>query len=169
MALSNASLSVAVNATQTNALDLTTGTFPTTVRKVMNLTAGTGAGKGDKMWSDRRTLIASATEDLDLAGVLLDVAGAAITFARIKGLYISADAANTNNVVIGAGTAPWIGLLGATHTITLRPGAFVGFGTGSADAVGYAVTPTTADILKIANSAAGTPVSYDVVIIGVSA
>lgn len=169
MAVSTAQLSVAVNATQTNALDLTTGTFPTTVRKVMNLTGGTGAGKADKMFSDRRTLAASATEDLDLAGVLTDITGATITFVRIKGLYISADAANTNNVVIGAGTAPWIGLLGATHTITLRPGAFVGIGTGAADAVGYAVTATTADILKIANSGGTTGVNYDVVIIGVSA
>lgn len=168
MAVSTASLSVAVNATQTNALDLTTGTFPTTVRKIMSLTGGTGAGKADKMWSDRRTLAASGTEDLDLAGVLTDITGAAITFARIKGLYIAADAANTNNVVVGAGTAPWIGLLGATHTVTLRPGAFFAVGTGAADATGYVVTPTTADILKITNSAGTTGVNYDVVIIGTS-
>lgn len=169
MTLTTSRLSIAVDASQTVPLDLTTGVFPTTVRKAMTLGSGTTAGKADRIWSDRRTLIASATEDLDLAGVLLDAAGAAITFARIKGLYITAADANTNNVVVGAGTAPWIGFLGATHTITLRPGAFVGFGTGAADAAGYPVTATTADILKIANSAAGTPVTYDIVIIGASA
>jgi len=63
----------------------------------------------------------------------------------------------------------WVTLLGATHTLTLRPGAFVAVGTGAADATGYAVTATTADLLKIANSGAGTSVTYDIHIIGASA
>lgn len=161
-------VSVALSGTLTSALDLATGSSPLSVRKAVNLASGTGIGKADKIWADRRTLAASATEDLDLAGVLLDAFGTAITFVKVKGLYISAADANSNNVVVGAATAPWATLLSTTGTLTLRPGAFVGVGTGAADA-GYAVTATTGDILKIANSGAGTSITYDIAIIGASA
>ncbi|MFG2780822.1 hypothetical protein ACGFY7_23580 [Streptomyces prunicolor] len=164
------SLAVSAGGTLTSALDMGTGSASQTLSRSLSLTSGTAAGKADKLWADRRTLAASATEDLDLAGVLLDAFGVAVTFARIKGLVIAASKDNTNNVVVGAAaSAPWITLLGATHTLTLRPGAFVAVGTGSADAVGYAVTATTADLLKIANSGAGTSVTYDIHIIGASA
>lgn len=169
MALTS-SLSIAASAELSTALDLTTGRAPLQIRKAVSLASGTGAGKADRVFSDRRTLAASATEDLDLAGVLLDAFGAAITFARIKGLIISAAAANANNVVVGAASSnPWATLLGATHTLTLRPGATVGLFAGAADATGYAVTAGTGDLLKVANSGAGTSVTYDVVLIGASA
>ncbi|NUS82969.1 MAG: hypothetical protein HOY75_09485 [Streptomyces sp.] len=154
----------------TSALDLGTGKASQILARKMVLGSGTGAGKADRIWSDRRTLAASATEDLDLAGVLLDAYGTAITFARIKGLVIAAASGNTNNVVVGAAASnPWATLLGATHTLTVRPGAFFAVGTGIADATGYAVTAGTGDLLKVANSAGGTPVTYDIHIIGVSA
>ncbi|NNJ04151.1 hypothetical protein HHX38_08385 [Streptomyces sp. PKU-MA01144] len=161
---------MAATADLTSALDLATGTVPLQVRHAVNLSSGTGAGQADKVFSDRRTLAASATEDLDLAGVLLDAFGAAITFARIKGLVIKAAAGNTNNVVIGAAaTNTWATLLGATHTITLRPGAALCVMAGATDATGYAVTAGSGDLLKVANSAGGTSVTYDIVLIGASA
>jgi hypothetical protein len=163
------SLSIAADASLSAPLDLTTGTAPLQLRRAVSLASGTGVGKADRVFSDRRTLAASAAEDLDLVGVLLDAFGAAITFARIKGLVISAAAANTNNVVVGAATAPWATFLNATGTITLRPGATAAFMAGAADATGYEVTPATGDLLKIANSDAGTPVTYDIVVIGSSA
>lgn len=139
-------------------------------RRGLHLESGTGAGKADIRFTDTRTLVASATEDLDLAGVLTDSFGATLTFARIKGLVIAASAANTNNVIVGGAAAnAWASLLGAAGTLTLRPGASVALLTGAADATGYAVTPGTADLLKIANSGAGTSVSYDLVVIGASA
>ncbi|MFE1350148.1 hypothetical protein [Streptomyces sp. NPDC058757] len=166
----NASLAIGTSGTLTSPLDLTTASAPVTVRAATTWQNGTGAGRADRMFSDRRQLAASATEDLDLAGVLLDAFGAAITWARIKGLYIRAADTNVNNVVVGAATSnAWSTLLGATGTITLRPGAAIGVATGAADATAYAVTAGTGDILKVANSGAGTAVSYDIVIIGASA
>ncbi|MFD3574770.1 hypothetical protein [Streptomyces sp. NPDC058644] len=165
----SASLSVAATVSQTKALDLTTVADPLMFRRAVNLTDGTTAGKADKVFHDRRTLAASASEDLDLAGVLLDAFGAALTFVRIKGLFISAAAANSNNVVVGAATNAWATLLSATGTLTLRPGASVGAMAGPADATAYAVTAGTADLLKVANSGAGSTVTYDVVIVGASA
>ncbi|MFD9444951.1 hypothetical protein [Streptomyces sp. NPDC060001] len=169
MALTS-SLSIAANASLSAALDLATATAPLQVRKAVSLSSGTGAGQADKVFSDRRTLAASATEDLDLAGVLLDVFGAAITFARIKGIVISAAAGNTNNVIVGAASATqWATLLNAAGTVTLRPGASFCAIAGAADATGWAVTATTGDLLKVANSGAGTSVTYDIVLIGASA
>jgi hypothetical protein len=170
MPLSGAMLAVSAYGELTTALDMGTGRAPQSLSKSMSLASGTGAGKADRIFSDRRTLAASASESLDLAGVLLDVFGATITFARIKGLIIAAAAGNTNDVVVGAAAStPWATLLGATHTLTLRPGAFVAVGTGVADAVGYAVTASTGDLLKVANSGGTTGVTYDVHIIGASA
>lgn len=170
MALNGALVAVSAFGELTTALDLGTGKAAQPLSRQMALTTGTGAGKADRLFSDRRTLAASGTEDLDLAGTLLDAFGAAITFARIKGLVIAAAAANTNNVVVGAAASnPWATLLSATGTVTLRPGAFIAIGTGVADATAYAVTATTAELLKIANSGAGTPVTYDIHIIGASA
>ncbi|MGW3330612.1 hypothetical protein ACWDF9_08730 [Streptomyces rubiginosohelvolus] len=170
MPLSGAMLAVSAYGELSAALDLGVGRAPQALSRSLSLGSGTGAGKADRIWSDRRTLAASGTEDLDLAGVLLDAFGATITFARIKGLVIAAAAGNTNNVVVGAASSnPWVTLLGATHTLTVRPGGFVAVGTGVADAIGYAVTASTGDLLKIANSAGGSAVTYDIHIIGASA
>lgn len=165
------SMSVAASAELTGALDLTTAAAPLTFRKPVSLTSGTAAGQADRLFSDRRTLAASASEDLDLAGVLVDAFGATITFARIKGLIISAAATNTNNVIVGNATTngfiSWVGA--ATHTVTVRPGGVLALIAGAADATGYAVTAGTADLLHVANSGAGTSVTYDVILIGASA
>lgn len=165
------SMSMALSAQLNGSLDLGSQvTIPANIRQAVQLGAGTGAGKADLVFADRRVLAASASDSLDLAGSLVDTAGATITFARIKGLYVSADPANTNSVIIGAAaSAPWTTLLGATGTVTLRPGSSFLVMAGQADATGYAVTATTADLLKIANSAGGTSVSYDLVLIGSSA
>lgn len=163
-------LAVSASADLTNALDLGTASAPASVARSVTLNSGTGAGQADRVFHDRRSLAASATEDLDLAGSLVDAFGQTIAFARIKGLIISAAAANVNNVVIGAASsAPWATALNTTGTLTLRPGASVALMAGKADATTYAVTASTGDLLKIANAAAGTSVSYDIVIIGASA
>ncbi|MFF5984420.1 hypothetical protein ACFY78_36815 [Streptomyces olindensis] len=170
MPLSGTLLAVSAFAELTTALDLGTARAPHSLSRKLSLASGTGAGKADKVFSDRRTLAASATEDLDLAGSLVDAFGATITFARIKGIIVAAADANANNVVVGNATSnAWATLLGATGTVVLRPGAFLAVGTGVADATGYAVTAGTGDLLKVANSGAGTSVTYDVHIIGASA
>ena len=165
------SLAIAAFAEQTNAQDLGPGAkAPVRLQRSVQLASGTGAGKADRVFSDTRTLAASGAEDLDLAGVLADAFGTTITMARVKGLFIAAAEENTNNVVIGAdATNPWATLLNATGTITLRPGAACGFLAGDADATAYAITAGTGDLLQVANSAAGTPVTYSILIIGASA
>lgn len=135
------------------------------------LAAGAGAGQADRFWSDTRTLTASANEDLDLAGAaLLDAFGVAVTFARVKALVVIAAPGNTNNVVVGAaGANPWIGAFNAAGTTTLKPGGAMALFCSSADPVAWPVVAGTGDLLRIANSGAGSSVSYDIAIVGASA
>lgn len=134
------------------------------------LSTGTLAGQADRMYAAARTIGPSLNEDLDLAGVLLDEFGAVVSLLRVKALYVQAAAGNANNVIVGAAAATqWATLLNATGTVTLRPGAgFLAY-AGAADATGYAVVGGASDFLRVANSGAGTSVTYDIVIIGASA
>ncbi|QNJ57615.1 hypothetical protein SEA_KEANU_9 [Streptomyces phage Keanu] len=168
MALKSA-LAISASATLTGTTDLASISSPLSFNRAVQLVNGTGAGKADRMFADTRTLAASATEDLDLSGALLDALGGSAAFVRIKGLIVAASKDNTNNVVFGAASSnAWATLLNSTGTVTLRPGAAACFLAGVAD-VGWAVTAGTGDLLKVANSAGGTPVNYDIVVIGASA
>lgn len=164
-------ITLAASALQTATLDLGTATAQLAKSYSVDLTDGTSAGQANRIFHDTRTLAASATEDIDLAGVLTDAFGTTITLARIKGLIISAAAANTNNVIVGGASATqfvsWVGA--ATHTVTVRPGATLALFAGSADSTGYVTAAGSTDLLKIANSSSGTSVTYDIVILGCNA
>ena len=68
-------------------------------------------------------------------------------------------------LVGGAATNAFINWVGnATDIITVQPNGI--FFLMNPTAGGYAVTAATGDILKIANSGAGTSVTYDIIIIG---
>lgn len=130
------------------------------------LSDGTGANQATAVFSDTRTLAASASEDLDLAGVLVGPLGDTLTFTAVKTIYVKAAAGNTNNVIVGgASSNAFTGPLGGTTpTITLPPNG--GVLLVNPTAAGWTVTAGTGDLLKIANSAGSTSVSYDIVIIG---
>lgn len=163
-------LAISATAQLSGTTDLASISSPLSFSRSVRLASGTGAGKADRLFSDRRTLAASATEDLDLSGALLDALGGPAQFVKVKGLIIAADRANTNKVVFGAASAnAWATLLNSTGTISLPPGASACFMAGATDATNWAVTAGTGDILKVANSAGGTPVNYDIVVIGASA
>jgi hypothetical protein len=156
-----------LSALLTSPQDLTTGSAPLSRTEQVLFAEGVGANQANRIWSDTRTLGASATEDLDLAGAaLLDPFGVAVVFARIKFLYIKAAAANTNSVLVGGVAAGWDTLISpaATGVLKLPPGA--GFAAWAPSAAGFVVTATTADLLHVANSAGSTSVTYDVVAIG---
>lgn len=172
----NVDVKARVNGTYVGTNDLGTPVFPFDVQTLIQLTAGTGTGKADKVFSDQRTLAASATENLDLAGVLTDPLGGTLTFVHVKAILILADAANTNNVVVGGATTnAFAGPLSAVTDYT--PGAYlqgtVAIPPGGAallthGGAGWTVTAATGDILKILNSGGTTGVTYKVLIIGTS-
>jgi hypothetical protein len=156
-----------VTSTLTNPLDLETPLSALTYNSLIDLATGTGLGQADMKWSDQRTLVASGTEDLDLAGSLTGPLGTTLTFARVKALLVKAASANTNDVQISRAAAG-IPLFAATgDLIPVKPGGL--FLWVAPNAAGVVVTPATADTITITNSAGTTGVTYDIVIIGASA
>jgi hypothetical protein len=162
-------ISAGVNALLTGTSDLGGTSTAQNVSYAKTLTSGTGAGQADLVWGDNNTLAASATTDIDLAGALTGALGGTVTFAKIKAIFLYADEGNTNNVVLGAAASnQFVGPFGAaTHTIAVPPGGcavLVAPGTA-----GWAVTAATGDLLRVANSGAGTAVTYKILIVGTSA
>jgi hypothetical protein len=147
----------------TSSLDLTTVSAPLSFARQLTTADGAGAGQANRIWSDSRTIAGSATDSLDLAGSLTDPFGAALTFARIKGLIVAAPLANTTDVRITRPASNAVPLLSAAGYIPVKPGGlFVWFDPSAA---GVVVTAGTGDLLDMVNSGA-TAATYDVVIIG---
>jgi hypothetical protein len=169
MPLSGTTVSMAVATNLTGGLDLASQYSALSFIRGFPLDSGTGANQADKVWSDTRTITASGTDDIDLAGVLTDAFGAGLTFVKVKIIAVSAASGNTNNVVVGnAAATQFQGPFGAvTHTVAVAPGGL--FLVARADAAGWPVGAGTSDLLRVTNGGAGTSVTYDIVIIGTSA
>ena len=139
------------------------------IKSLISLAAGTGAGQVDIAWTQQRTLASGATDSIDLNGTLKDAFGVNMTIVTLCGViilntpYDPAAAANTTNLTIGAGSNPFLGLFG-TGTFVLRPGGAYSAICGGPGGLGT-VTPGTADILTIINSA-GASNSYQIGLLG---
>ena len=157
-----------IEAVYKNVLDLGSPTDSFLKKTKIELAEGTGANAADRMFHDQRTIAASGTEDLDLAGSLASPFGATLTFVELRAILISASSSNTNNVRLtrpASNGAPLF--LAAGDGIDIPPG---GVFLWSCPADGkVSVTAGTGDLLTVANSSSGTSVTYDVVIIGTSA
>lgn len=162
-------LHVSLVANATSPLDLVSVTAPLNFARNLLLASGTGVGQADKIFSDQRSIAASGTDDLDLAGVLTDAFNDVITFAKIKVILIAAAASNINSLVVGgAATNPFLGpFADATDRVTLLPGGL--YLHTAPGATAYPVTADTADLLRVANGGAGSAVKYEIVLIGTSA
>lgn len=163
-------LSLSATGSQSNTIDLGSSAAKRSISASVALTSGTGAGQADLLFADTRTLAASATEDLDLAGALADAFGTAQVFARVKALVVQADSGNTNNVqVTRPSSNGWPVFMAAGDGVALRPGETLALISGAADAIGHVVTAATGDLLTITNSAGTTGVTYSIAVFGCSA
>lgn len=126
---------------------------------------GVGADQADRIYRATRSIAASTNDDLDLAGGgLVDVFGNALTFARLKAAIFYGRPTNVSTVTIGASAAAPVLWFGSnTHTETLKARQLQCH--VSPDASGWAITATTADVLRLANGAGGTA-QVDVILIG---
>lgn len=158
---------IQLTGTLSNVLDLVTASAPLAETYTVDMESGTGTNMADVIWGDTRTIAASTTEDLDVAGGgLTDAFGTAFAPAKIKVLAVCAASGNTNNVVVGgdANSVPFLST--AATTVSVQPGGCLVLVNHK---TGITVTAGTGDIIQVANSGAGTTVSYDVLIIGTSA
>ncbi len=145
-------------------LDIGSARLDVNYSKKFNIANGTGADQANMIWTDTRTINASSSDDLDLYGGLTNAFGDAINFANVKGIFIFAAAANTNDVVVGNdGVAP-IDFGATANVVNVKPGGM--FCLYDPAANGYTITNTSADVLQIANSSSGTAVTYDIIVFG---
>jgi len=162
-----AKVSANIRAVLTSALDLSSGTSEISDTNTFSFTNGTGANQANQVFSDQRTISASSSEELDLAGSLSDAFGNTITFSIVKAILVVASSDNTNDVLVGGsasnGFDTWVGATG--DIVAVKPGGCML--VVAPDATGYAVTASTGDLLKVANSAGSSSVTYDIIIIGV--
>jgi hypothetical protein len=164
MSLSSIRMSAALQGVQSETRDLGTASFPFALSASYSWTDGTGPGQASKVFADTRTLSASANEDLDFAGVLLDGLGNVLTFATIKAILITAAAANVNNVVVSRPASNGVPLFdAASDAISIKPG---GMFMWVAPGTGVTVTAATGDLINFLNSGAGTGVTYSIEVLG---
>jgi hypothetical protein len=150
--------------------DIGSSTYSFSTNDSNTFTNGTGNNQVNQVFTDTRTISASSSENLDLAGGLVSALNTTLTFTKIKMIEISAATANTNNVLVGghaAGLSTMFVLGGDAAIedvqIVIPPG---GLFVLTAPAAGFTVTASTADILQIANSSSGTSVTYTIKIYG---
>lgn len=142
--------------------------FPVERAPSIVLENGTGPNQNDLIFSDRRTLVASANEDLDLSGQLVDPHGTVLNFATVRAMLFRVSGQNQGNIVISpANTNGFLGPFNdPSDQIILPANASV---LVAAPVAGWAVTANTADLLNIENTDASNSGIYDVVIVGTSA
>lgn len=137
------------------------------VNRSFSLKNGTLAYQANNAFADSRSLPASGTENIDLSGVLANQVGETIALTKIKALVVMADGSNLNDVVVGGHpTAAVSSFFGdPTDKVKVKPGGM--FVLVAPDLLGYAVTATTADLLTITNSGAGSSIGYSITVVGV--
>jgi hypothetical protein len=161
------SIDVNLSALLAATLDLGSPQYAPTIDKRITLASGVAAGQADLIFSDNRTVGASSTDALDMAGVLAGPLGGTLTFVKVKAVLVRAAAGNTNNVRVNRPASNGLPLfIAAGDAIDVQPG---GVFLWVAPGAGVTVTAGTGDLLNCDNSGAGSSVNYDVVIVGTSA
>lgn len=164
----SATVTVQVAATYKNLLDLSTPVDSLAAKAKVALANGSGDGSANLLFHDQRTLAASGSENLDLAGSLVDSFGNTLTMVELRGLIIVAADGNTNNVRLTRPASNGVPLfLAASDGIDIPPGGLFAWACGADGKV--TITAGTGDLLTVANSSSGTSVTYDVYILGTNA
>jgi hypothetical protein len=167
----NASLNVRIDATlakkASSAGDLITqdAIIACNINRVLKFTPGTlTTTQADIMYSAVRTIAASGTDLLDIAGTLATPIGGILNEREVVAVYIEASASNTNDVVLGGASSNTFKGPFTTNAskLTLKPGEFLLLSSQS----GWLVAADTGDILQVANSAGGSSVNYKIIIMG---
>lgn len=162
-------ISVALTAVHENTVVANVGTTKLSASKTISdsLANGTGLDQADQMYMTSGTVAAGTPVDLDLSGSVTNAFGTTVAFARLKGIIIHNKTTTAGAILeVGAGSNPITSLwLASGDGVKVGPDGMLALWNPSA--AGYAVTATTADILRLV-SASGT-ISYEIYLIGATA
>lgn len=162
-----ATIKAAIVSTAGKNRDFVNLSLPINYAKSLPFTFGTAANQINDEFDDYRTLTASSTENLDLAGTLTNGFGETLSLARVKIFYLENTSETETITIGGAASDPFIGWFAdATDKETVPPLGFVLRVAPGTTA--WPVTAATGDLLKIANSG-GASTTYRVYIAGATA
>ena len=139
------------------------------LNEVVSWTNGTGSNQADRLYYGERTLATSTSETLDLAGVLADIYGNTLTFAKVH--VIAVKNMNTTaakleigpNSTNGFGTNGFWAAANDRDIVNINGGVLVLYSPA-----GVAVTASTADLLYVNNASAVNALTYRIAILGTS-
>lgn len=154
-----------LHALLTNVLDLSSPTNNALINPVIDLADGAGINAANRVYQASGS-VGSAGEVLIDLTALTDPLGGAVSFARVKAIYLrNKSSTAADNLQLTAPSEAGI----STLFVAVGDGIIVGPGglalLANPSAAGWAVTATTADILRIGNPGANA-IAYDLVIVG---
>lgn len=173
-------LSILIEMSVGKTRDLATPATVLSMAKDLALAFGTGVGKADQIWWDRRVIAGAGNDPLDLVGTLLSpLTGIAVNFALLRAFAIfnRSDETITHSGGSHTATDAHIVALDTSSTFvgpckTLAKGQVIQAGGVWAAwnplAAGWAIVADTGDTFQVDNEDAGDEACYDVVLIGES-
>lgn len=152
-----------------DSLDLSTVSDASRLEYSVSLADGISNDQADKIWHDQRTLAAGASEDLDLTALSRTLFDGTFTTGvlKVKALMI-VNLATTSGYDLTVGGAPaqtWVGPFGTAADKVKVPADSCLLLVNKKS--GWSVTNSSADLLRITNTAAGS-VTYNLAIVGTS-
>lgn len=168
-----ATVAASINSSQGSTLDLGVASYLPKLTYSQALTDGTGTNAFKTIYADSGTIAASDSVLVDLSGATADAFGTTIACTTLKGIMVTAKAANTNDVLVGGARVAQVDFLGnglggaadTNHLVPVGPG---GVFLLVRPKTGATVTATTRDILRLKNSGGTTAVGYSIQILCVS-
>lgn len=158
---------VATDITETVDVNVTTAAATTKDNLSWTIADGVLDDQADLVYSAERTLATGASEELDLSGVLADIYGNTIAFARVKALRINIVSGVARLLVGGAAANAWVAPFSdSTDEVIVEELLYMQNRKQGA----YPVVAGTGDLLRIEHDASdAADVIYQIVIVGASA
>ena len=127
---------------------------------------GTDANESDLVYSLFTSVSTGVPHDHDLVSLVSGLTGSTLTYAEVTAIVLVNESQTPGeSVTVGAGSNPVSSIWGAAgDAVVVGPGGVLVL-TSPVD--GYAVTASTADILRVSTTSSG--VSYRLIILGRSA
>jgi hypothetical protein len=140
---------------------------PGVLDETITFVDGNGSGQANRIYYAERTLTAGSNETLDLAGVLLDVYGNTLTFAKVYAIAVKNVGTVASRIEFGPNSSNGFGTNvffgGASHRVSVNISS--GLAVLYAPA-GATVTAGTGDLLYVENMSAVNAATYRIAILG---
>jgi len=158
----NGEVTTKVRGRLARALDIGSAEYPIDIPVTQSWTNGTGINQANDAWTDDRTILSGANEDLDLSGALSDAFGTSLVGTKVKEILIYSLPTSVGTLAITRPATNGVPIFKAAGDgVDLVPGGLFHFRNPSA--AGITITPSTGDLINLA--ATGGNVTYRVLII----